>query len=186
MPLPREGFGTPCARQVIRGFNVTTPAHHPRPEVRCIGEIRLLTLADLPLVMEIERAGYSHPWSQEIFEDCFKPTYRCFGFWHQGRLLSGYAICSIIADELHLLNLCVSQHQQRQGYARILLRRAIREAKALSLERIILEVRLSNAAARALYHSEGFEVIGRRKDYYPHVDGREDAIVMFLELPSQG
>ena len=45
-----------------------------------------------------------------------------------------------------------------------------------------LEVRQSNAAAQALYSSIGFETIGTRRNYYPAHAGREDAIVMELEL----
>jgi len=47
---------------------------------------------------------------------------------------------------------------------------------------VFLEVRPSNAAAIALYHSEGFNEIGRRPRYYPAVIGREDALVMAMEL----
>ena len=47
---------------------------------------------------------------------------------------------------------------------------------------MFLEVRPSNAPAIALYHDEGFNEIGRRPRYYPAIGGREDAIVMALEL----
>ena len=36
--------------------------------------------------------------------------------------------------------------------------------------------------AIALYHDEGFNEIGRRPRYYPAKDGREDALVMAIEL----
>ena len=55
-------------------------------------------------------------------------------------------------------------------------------ARGRGAERVYLEVRPSNPAAIALYHSEGFNEIGRRPRYYPAKDGREDAIVMALEL----
>ena len=48
--------------------------------------------------------------------------------------------------------------------------------------RIFLEVRPSNPPAIALYHDEGFNEIGRRPRYYPSHDGREDALVMAMEL----
>jgi ribosomal-protein-alanine N-acetyltransferase len=43
-------------------------------------------------------------------------------------------------------------------------------------------VRPSNSAAIALYDAEGFNEIGRRPRYYPARNGREDALVMALEL----
>ena len=37
-----------------------------------------------------------------------------------------------------------------------------------------------------LYHTLGFNEIGRRPNYYPARNGREDAIVMALELLPAG
>jgi ribosomal-protein-alanine N-acetyltransferase len=51
---------------------------------------------------------------------------------------------------------------------------------------VFLEVRPSNPNAIALYASEGFLKIGQRPRYYPAKDGREDAIVMALELVAPG
>ena len=53
-------------------------------------------------------------------------------------------------------------------------------------DRIFLEVRPTNPGAIALYHSEGFNEIGRRPNYYPAKKGREDAIVMGRELLPAG
>jgi ribosomal-protein-alanine N-acetyltransferase len=53
-------------------------------------------------------------------------------------------------------------------------------------DRVFLEVRPSNPNAIALYASEGFVRIGQRPRYYPAKDGREDAIVMALELVAPG
>ena len=46
-----------------------------------------------------------------------------------------------------------------------------------------LEVRVSNARAKAVYERYGFRHVGTRRNYYP-ADGsaREDAIVMSLAL----
>ena len=53
-------------------------------------------------------------------------------------------------------------------------------------ERVFLEVRPSNTAAIALYDSAGFNEIGKRPNYYPGPRGREDAIVMAMELLAPG
>jgi [ribosomal protein S18]-alanine N-acetyltransferase len=55
-------------------------------------------------------------------------------------------------------------------------------ARGRGAQRLFLEVRPSNPGAIALYESEGFNEIGRRPRYYPAHDGREDAIVMAMEL----
>jgi ribosomal-protein-alanine N-acetyltransferase len=49
---------------------------------------------------------------------------------------------------------------------------------------ILLEVRASNTRAAELYKNRGFSVIGYRPGYYQAGEGREDAIVMRMELAS--
>ena len=49
---------------------------------------------------------------------------------------------------------------------------------------VSLEVRPSNAVARAAYDRLGFATVGQRKGYYPAPGGREDAIVLSLDLAS--
>ncbi len=68
----------------------------------------------------------------------------------------------------------------------MLLRALVRLALERGARRVFLEVRPSNAAAVALYHSEGFNEIGRRPRYYPAQNGREDALVMAMELAFEG
>jgi ribosomal-protein-alanine N-acetyltransferase len=55
-------------------------------------------------------------------------------------------------------------------------------ARELGKQRVVLEVRASNAPAIVLYRSAGFSEIGLRRDYYAAVNGREDAILMGCEL----
>jgi ribosomal-protein-alanine N-acetyltransferase len=45
-----------------------------------------------------------------------------------------------------------------------------------------LEVRPSNLIARKLYESMDFEFVAVRKNYYPAVDGREDAVILRLAV----
>ncbi len=47
---------------------------------------------------------------------------------------------------------------------------------------MFLEVRPSNLAARALYADNGFRELHVRRGYYPADEGREDAILMGLDL----
>ena len=47
---------------------------------------------------------------------------------------------------------------------------------------MFLEVRPSNPRAITLYESMGFNEIGRRPNYYPAKRGREDAVVMAMEM----
>jgi ribosomal-protein-alanine N-acetyltransferase len=55
-------------------------------------------------------------------------------------------------------------------------------ARTHAVQVIFLEVRPSNLPALKLYRSAGFCEVGQRRDYYPAVKGREDALVMAKEL----
>ncbi|WP_103645921.1 ribosomal protein S18-alanine N-acetyltransferase, partial [Campylobacter concisus] len=97
-------------------------------------------------------------------------------------LLIGYGVLSIAADEAHVLNICIDPLAQTHGRGRQLLRALVHLAADRGAQRVFLEVRPSNAPARAPFHSEGVNEIGRRPRYDPAAQGREDAVVMAIEL----
>ncbi|MEX2476147.1 ribosomal protein S18-alanine N-acetyltransferase [Marinobacter sp.] len=149
--------------------------------VRTDSVIRALVPEDLADVLEMEVRSYSHPWSEAVFRDCFRPDYRLYAC-DCGAALGGYAIVAYLFDEAHLLNLCVPPERRREGVGRQLLRYLIARAAHEGMKQALLEVRVSNLSAIALYESEGFRGIGRRPGYYPAADGREDASVMAIDL----
>ena len=83
--------------------------------------------------------------------------------------------------EAHILNISVHQKEQSQGIGRRMLEQLIDTARGKA-ETIFLEVRPSNVGAIALYEKMGFNEIGIRKGYYPAQNGREDAIMLALEI----
>lgn len=145
-----------------------------------------LALDDMSDLLAIEQAAHAYPWTPRVFEDCFRSDYRIDGVFAadagQSSELLGFSVAMIILDEWHLLNLCVSPANQRQGVGRYLLEKLMEQACAQKADRMLLEVRKSNRAAIRLYQSVGFEDIGHRKGYYPAREGREDARVMRLFL----
>jgi ribosomal-protein-alanine N-acetyltransferase len=136
---------------------------------------------DLDAVMDIERRAYPFPWTRGIFRDCLRAGYPAWVLDEAG-VLAGYGLLSIAAGEAHVLNVCSAPEAQGRGHGRRLLRALLQQARGRGAQRVFLEVRPSNAGAIALYHAEGFNEIGRRPRYYPAAHGREDAIVMALEL----
>ena len=56
------------------------------------------------------------------------------------------------------------------------------QARLRDAQEAFLEVRASNQTAARLYERYGFNEIGRRRNYYPAVGGREDALVMACSL----
>ena len=136
---------------------------------------------DLDTVMAIERRAYPFPWTRGILRDCLRAGYPAWVL-EEGKEAIGYAVLSIAAAEAHILNLCTAPEVQGRGHGRHLLRALLELARGRGVQRVFLEVRPSNVHAITLYDSEGFNEIGRRPRYYPAVGGREDAIVMAIEL----
>jgi ribosomal-protein-alanine N-acetyltransferase len=147
---------------------------------RDLMRIRRMTVSDLPSVAAIEKKGYQFPWGEDIFRDCLKARYDCWVCEERDKVL-GYCIASIAVGEGHVLNLCVDPAEQGQGIGRKLLENLIDSARGRA-ETVFLEVRPSNTAAIALYENMGFNEIGIRKGYYPAENGREDALMLALEL----
>lgn len=136
---------------------------------------------DLAAVQMIESRTYEFPWTVGIFRDCLRADYPAW-ILHDGDRIAGYFLMSIAAGEAHVLNICVAPEMQGQGHGRRLLHALLQMARGRNVSRVFLEVRPSNAHAIALYFDEGFNEIGRRPRYYPAKDGREDALVMAMEL----
>lgn len=143
--------------------------------------LRALRESDLETVLAIETRAYAFPWTLGIFRDCLNAGYPAW-LLVQDEVVIGYGIVSIAAGEAHILNICIDPAMQGRGHGRRLLRTLIRISRHHRAERIFLEVRPSNPRAIALYFDEGFNEIGRRPRYYPANMGREDAIVMAMEL----
>jgi ribosomal-protein-alanine N-acetyltransferase len=142
--------------------------------------VRKMTMSDLPEVLAIERKNYQFPWEEDIFKDCFKAGYSCWVCEELDKVL-GYGLLSIAVGEAHILNISVDPAEQNQGIGRKLLENLIAVATGRA-ETMFLEVRPSNTVAIALYKNVGFNEIGIRKGYYPAENGREDALMLALQL----
>jgi ribosomal-protein-alanine N-acetyltransferase len=80
-------------------------------------EIRAMSDLDVPVIIDIERAGYQFPWSEGIFRDCLRVGYIC-RIVEVGAVLAGYGIMSVGAGEAHILNVCVSDDYRCRGLGR--------------------------------------------------------------------
>ncbi len=147
------------------------------------GSMKLRTMLedDLDSVINIEEAAYSHPWTLGIFKDCMRVGYHCQVLEQEG-IIHGYAVMSAAVGEAHILNVCVHPLSQGSGFGRLLVNHLIDAARRMRAEIILLEVRPSNKVALALYHDMGFCEVGTRRHYYPSHNGREDALILALNL----
>ena len=143
---------------------------------------RKLFKSDLAQLLAIEQAVHVTPWTEETFKTCFQAGYVGWVIEVDKKII-GFVIISL-AEECHVLNLCVARQYQHQGWGRKLLEIALTQAKQQGVHIAYLEVRDSNSHAISLYRSMGFQVVGGRKNYYATVAGHEDALVFAKTLTS--
>ncbi|MDR0716079.1 MAG: ribosomal protein S18-alanine N-acetyltransferase [Azoarcus sp.] len=136
---------------------------------------------DLDWVAAQEALLHPFPWSRNNFFDSLAVGHTCW-LMSDGGAPVAYAVVLAVIDENHLLNISVARGEQGRGLGGRFLGHLLDEARRGDARRFFLEVRPSNAPALALYRRAGFVEIGRRKGYYPASGGREDAIVMRLDL----
>lgn len=140
-----------------------------------------MTEADLDAVSAAEARIHAFPWTRGNFLDSLTAGHGAWLAREDGRL-SAYAVMMRVLDEAHLLNISVLPELQRAGRGSALLGHLLGLARMRTVKRMLLEVRPGNVSGQGFYQRHGFVEIGRRRDYYPAHEGREDAIVMARDL----
>lgn len=154
----------------------TTPAEGSR------NIFRAMEIGDLERIAVVEQAIQPFPWLGNKMRNCLEAGYECWVCEDEEGEIVAYSVMAGTFDECSLLNLGVALHHQGKGYGRRLLAFMLERARSQGRRHCFLEVRESNRPAIRLYESRGFYLVGRRKDYYPAVDGREDALVYRLDM----
>lgn len=131
---------------------------------------------DCEAVAAAEKVLFADPWSRRSFAELVDRPGVQFLVATLDDAVAGYAIAYAAADEAELANLAVVPARQRHGVGRRLLDAVLAAVQREGAVEIWLEVRPSNAAARALYERAGFTEVGLRRRYYDRPV--EDAIVM--------
>ncbi len=143
--------------------------------------IRAACPEDAEQIIAIDQASFSQPWSpatmQSALEKAAQGEYIALATEKDG-VLCAFVIAWTIFDEGEIGTLAVDESARGQGIARRLLEAALAACQRRGATQIFLEVRPGNAAARRLYESSGFRVVGTRPKYYP--DG-DDAVIMKWE-----
>lgn len=152
-------------------------------------EIRSMTAEDIPQVVEIEQNSFSQPWSAKGFSDSLGLKDTLFLVAEESVANSCGQVCKVILgyigmyisfDEGEITNVAVGTAARRLGTGRRLVCAMKSAATERGVGRIVLEVRVSNAAAISLYEKEGFRRLGVRKNFYEFP--REDAYIMEVNL----
>ncbi|WP_168210973.1 ribosomal protein S18-alanine N-acetyltransferase [Persicimonas caeni] len=131
---------------------------------------------DLEAILAIEETAHPTPWIAEVFEREMALDWSYLWLFERGNKAVGFLVFWVIHDEVHILNVAVDPACRRQGIATAVLVYLVEIAEEHASSFVTLEVREHNQAAIALYESLGFEIIGKREQYY--ADTGEDAFIM--------
>jgi ribosomal-protein-alanine N-acetyltransferase len=127
-------------------------------------------------LVEIDANWNPKFWSVQLFEkELSSRSSRVRGLF-AGEELVGYLIAHVVCDEAHIVSLGLAPEWRGRGGGRTLISDFFRSCAVERVASITLDVRVSNIAARKLYESSGFSVVGLRRNYYS--DNGEDALTM--------
>lgn len=129
---------------------------------------------------QLEHICFSVPWSREALEcELCNPCARYVVCELDGTVV-GYIGTLTAADVCDITNVAVDPQYRRRHLATAMLNELLRQVPQWGVSSLTLEVRESNASARAFYEKNGFTPVGRRKNYYEKPE--EDAILMSRPL----
>ena len=135
-------------------------------------------------VHAIEQVVFTDPWSMRDFNDCINADARFLvAETNDEASVIGYVVALEAADEGEILNLAVAPEGRRHGVGSALVEHVLATLYDRGIRQVYLEVRESNAAARALYAGHGFREVGRRAQYYRRPV--EDAIILRVSVAGE-
>ncbi|MBQ8209715.1 MAG: ribosomal protein S18-alanine N-acetyltransferase [Clostridia bacterium] len=139
-------------------------------------EISEMTKDDIDTVAQIEKDNFSEPWSYDSFVSQLNKNYAInFTVRYLGKPI-GYICCDDIIGEVNVNTVAVDKTFRRRGIGSILINKTVEWCKNNNSDSLTLEVRESNIPAINLYSKFGFEILGKRKNFYSKPI--EDALIM--------
>ncbi len=142
--------------------------------------VRLMELKDAEALAELEKKYFSVPWSKESIISSFNLDNYIFVVTEDADATVAYCALYIAGDEADITNVVVEEAFRGKGIATDMLKFLFEEAKSRDVNKVHLEVRMSNNGAIALYEKLGFATDGVRKNFYEKPV--EDAKLMTIEL----
>lgn len=142
--------------------------------------IREMKREDVPAIAALEARCFSDPWSERSIASELDNRLAYWLVAEDNGVLAGYVGSQSVLDGADMMNLAVTPEYRRQGVGEQLVNKLAEHLRDRGIIALLLEVRVSNAPAIALYEKLGFEQVGRRPRYY--TNPREDALILRKEL----
>ncbi len=137
-----------------------------------------MTAAHIDGVYALECACFAHPWSHDSLARAADDPQSLFWVATENGAVRGYIGMNYVLDEGYIYNIAVDAAYRCRGVGTALLQTLVTHCKKHGFAFVTLEVRESNAPARALYSRFGFIKVGERRNYY--TDPTENAVLMTL------
>ena len=138
--------------------------------------VRPATPADVATMRSMEaRAASAAHWTEQEYQRLFTPDPPRLSLVVEDGSVQGFLVGKQIGTEWEIENIVVAENSRRRGLGSMLLAHFLELIRRQNAESVFLEVRASNAAARALYAKSSFLETGRRPGYY--ASPPEDAIL---------
>lgn len=122
--------------------------------------------ADIEAVAKLEQLCFSMPWSEAAFREALTDEHKCFVVAVEDGEVLGYCGMSHVLGEGEITNVAVWPKVRGRKIGKGLMDTMFACGRELLVTCYFLEVRESNAPARALYENCGFAVDGIRKNFY--------------------
>ncbi len=140
--------------------------------------IRALELKDIKRIVELEEEIFGETLGEEMLSNEISNPLVWFRVLELNQNIIGYIGGYFYLNDGEIINFLIDKRFQRLGYGTNLFKALLDEANAKNIQRITLEVKVSNEVAIKFYNKFGFKKISIRKNYYKN---GEDAVVMMKE-----
>ena len=143
--------------------------------------IKSINEKDIDLCYELDSNTISL-WSKKQWTNEFKKEgIKVFGLL-LSNLLIGICVFHVVLDEAQINFFVVNQKYRKKGYGTHLMNYLIKQCEILNINKLLLEVSLTNTTAEKFYNHFDFYTVGIRTNYYK--DG-SDALLKEKKLATK-
>jgi [ribosomal protein S18]-alanine N-acetyltransferase len=139
---------------------------------------RLMEIADLDRICQLEERSFSMPWTRKDFEEMIARGDSAYFVICDGDTVIGTAGYTFNGFEGYINNVVIDEEYRNLGLGKVLMQALLDYGKRNGINEYTLEVRVGNVSANRLYESLGFVSEGIRRNFYERPT--EDAYVMWL------